>query len=71
MLRVRHPFLALWGCLLGIRANVWGLEVAAAVDAGMEAAVVVRPGNAPLTKEEDNDYRVIRDFDLITELLTS
>ena len=45
------------------------LEVAAAIDAGMKAAVVVRPGNAPLTKQEEEEYTIIRDFSQVTELL--
>ncbi|KAI9784948.1 MAG: enolase-phosphatase E1 [Geoglossum umbratile] len=59
----------------GVPAREWlflsdnAKEVAAAMDAGMEAVVIVRPGNAPLTEDEDNDYRVIGDFDLITKLL--
>ena len=45
------------------------LEVAAAMEAGMKAAVVARPGNVPLTAEEEEEYTIIRDFGQVTELL--
>ncbi|KAI9768474.1 MAG: enolase-phosphatase E1 [Geoglossum simile] len=41
-------------------------EVAAATDAGMKAAIVVRPGNGPLTTE---GYTIIRDFSQVTKFL--
>ncbi|KAH0544418.1 hypothetical protein FGG08_001445 [Glutinoglossum americanum] len=40
-------------------------EVAAAIEAGMKAMVVVRPGNAPLTAEEEEEYETIQSFEQI------
>jgi enolase-phosphatase E1 len=39
------------------------MEVRAALDAGMQSAVVVRPGNAELSTSERQDYVVIDSFD--------
>ncbi|KAK4147006.1 HAD-like domain-containing protein [Dichotomopilus funicola] len=40
-------------------------EVEAALEAGMQSYVVVRPGNAPLTPEEEARHRVVRSFEEI------
>jgi methionine salvage enolase-phosphatase E1 len=45
------------------------LEVAAATEAGMKTAVVVRPGNAPLTAEEEGAYKTVQDFERVTRCL--
>lgn len=42
-------------------------EVAAAKQAGMDAAIVVRPGNAPLNPEDKDAHRVVENgFDEVT-----
>lgn len=41
------------------------LEVQAAKEAGMDAVVVVRPGNAPLTRSEREAWRVVDSFDAL------
>lgn len=41
-------------------------EVEAALEAGMQSYVVVRPGNAPLTPEEEARHRVVRSFEEIS-----
>jgi enolase-phosphatase E1 len=44
-------------------------EVEAALTAGMQAAVVCRPGNAPLTEQERSKYRLIHSFDEIIKMM--
>lgn len=43
------------------------LEVAAAVEAGMQSAVVKREGNAPLTAEDEARYTVVTSFEAVVE----
>ncbi|RPB11484.1 acireductone synthase-like protein [Morchella conica CCBAS932] len=57
----------------GINAASWLFlsdnvkEVAAAKQAGMDAAIVVRPGNAPLNPEDKDAHRVVENgFDEVT-----
>lgn len=45
------------GSVLFLSDNV--LEVEAALEAGMESYVVVRPGNAPLTEDDKTKYKII------------
>ncbi|RKP08687.1 HAD-like domain-containing protein [Thamnocephalis sphaerospora] len=40
-------------------------EVAAAIAAGMQTAVLSRPGNAPLTEQDEKQYRVLTSFESI------
>jgi enolase-phosphatase E1 len=41
------------------------VEVRAAKTAGMESLVVDRPGNAPLTEEDKNEFTIVTSFDEI------
>lgn len=43
-------------------SNVSLTEAKAAEDAGVNVAVVVRPGNMELTEEERDNYRIITSF---------
>lgn len=37
-------------------------EAYAAKEAGVQVAITIRPGNAPLTDQETKDFRTVRDF---------
>ncbi|RDW89451.1 hypothetical protein BP6252_01483 [Coleophoma cylindrospora] len=58
-----HPELGAVGEWFFLSDNV--KEVEAAKEAGMQAAVVVREGNAPLTEGEHNRHFIIERFDEI------
>jgi enolase-phosphatase E1 len=42
-----------------------GPEVRAAISVGMKSYVVNRPGNAPLTKEDEEELTIITSLDAI------
>lgn len=43
--------------------KLFSLEVKAAKDAGMQVLLLSRPGNAKLTDDDKNEYKVITSFD--------
>ena len=38
-------------------------EVRAAIEAGMQAVVVDRPGNAPLSEDDQEEFEIVESFE--------